>query len=37
MALGRRPIVDERLAEIDYRLWGGLTNDEILECFGEEG
>lgn len=35
MALGRRPIVDERLAEVDYGLWG-VTKDEIVESFGEE-
>lgn len=30
-------IVDERLNEIDYGPWTGLTDDEIKAQFGEEG
>jgi probable phosphoglycerate mutase len=28
--------IDERLTEIDYGLWEGLSNDEVLERFGPE-
>ena len=30
-----RPIIDERLKEIDYGRWAGLTNDEIAERYGD--
>ncbi len=31
-----RVVVDARLSEIDYGLWGGLTNEEIISRFGKE-
>lgn len=30
------PIVDERLSELDYGVWGGLTSEEIRVKFGSE-
>ena len=30
------PIVDERLREIDYADWGGKSNQEIIDLYGEE-
>lgn len=30
------PIVDERLSELDYGIWGGLTSDEIRERYGAQ-
>lgn len=29
-------IIEPRLNEIDYGAWGGLSNDEIVNIFGEE-
>lgn len=34
--IDREPIVDERLLEIDYGAWAGLSSDEIVERFGED-
>lgn len=28
--------IDERLREIDYGSWGGKTNEEIIDLFGQE-
>lgn len=32
----RPPVVDERLREIDYGAWSGLSSDEIARRFGEK-
>ncbi len=34
--LNLEPIIDERLNEIDYGEWSGLTNKEISEKFGDD-
>jgi probable phosphoglycerate mutase len=34
LALDLKPLVDERLRELDYGAWGGLSQDEISERFG---
>ncbi|MDK1390111.1 histidine phosphatase family protein [Sinorhizobium sp. 8-89] len=36
IGLSYAPINDERLAEIDYGAWGGLTNEEILARYGAD-
>lgn len=33
--LGEPPIIDQRLTEIDYGGWRGLSNEEVIERFGE--
>jgi len=30
------PVIDERLSELDYGVWGGLTSEEIRGKFGSE-
>lgn len=30
------PVIDDCLSELDYGDWSGLTNEEIIEQFGEE-
>ncbi len=30
------PLIDDRLNEIDYGAWSGLTNEQIIDRFGEE-
>lgn len=32
--IDREPILDERLREIDYGAWAGLSTDEIVQRFG---
>jgi len=34
--LALEPIVDDRLAEIDYGAWGGLTDDAVAAQFGQD-
>ena len=34
--LNLRPIVEPRIAELDYGAWGGKSNDEVIAHFGEE-
>ncbi len=29
-------IIDSRLNELDYGLWGGMTSEEIIDSFGEQ-
>lgn len=36
LGLNQDPVIDDRLAEIDYGAWGGLTDDEIAERFGRD-
>lgn len=36
LGLDLDPIVDDRLAEIDYGAWGGLTDDAIADRFGRD-
>lgn len=36
LGLNYQPIVDARLNEIDYGEWTGLSDQEIIERFGEE-
>jgi broad specificity phosphatase PhoE len=35
LAFDRPPIVDERLNELDYGQWSGLTDTEVIEKFGQ--
>lgn len=35
LSLKAQPIIDERLNEIDYGKWAGLSNDEIIQRYGE--
>ena len=36
LALASNPIVDDRLNELDYGEWSGLSDAEVIERFGEE-
>ena len=36
LKLSYKPIVDQRLNEIDYGDWTGLTNEEVAAKFGQE-
>ncbi len=36
LGLAAGPVIDERLTEIDYGVWGGLTDEEIVRRFGPE-
>lgn len=36
LQINLKPIIDNRLNELDYGLWSGLTNQQIREKFGTE-